>query len=676
MNPAFPGAFLLLLACMGAAHVRSPSHAIALTIVLMVGLVGWTRMCGRTWSQLVLFGFLLCLVSTRCGMAAVPIPQVGDPSLLVPLDGPAPVVQLIGRVRADAPVHEHRCRALVEVSRIDGAIRHGRTELTIEACEDPLLEGAWIKARGPLTRPQPSAHPLFSDASRRLAAQACWSRLRTDSIRLLRQDTTPLADARRRITRRFIQAAGEQRGTLLSALVLGSAHVSLPEPLRDGFRVAGLSHALAASGFHLSVLLGTTLVCTRRWPTVFRLVAGSGAMVLFLVLAGAQASVVRAVLMGSAVLVIRESGHQSRPLGVLLITLVVMLLVSPSWARSIGFQFSGAATAGLVISAGPIEEWLRRFCPFPFFQLAPLLSVPVAALLWTLPLQLFHFGAVPLYAVLSNLLAAPLLAPLTLAAIGLALMVLLLPAAITSQVLPWLIWPVQQLAGALIALVLWIRHWPGAQLFAGRISAWQLALLLLACLPFVLPLVPRSRLRWCLVPLLLVVGVQAVGRLQDRWIHVEQWGRHWLLLRHRGRAALLTTHGDALSCHQAKRLSQGMGHQRLDWVAVLDPVGTDQRACWKALAHTLHAEQQGRFPLSKGQRLQSDGMSVAVADPHGRILRVQLGPRTQWLRRRDLRPVPVPTRGGSRWRPSTMRVRFMRMERWQSPVDCARLEIV
>ena len=377
MNPALSGALLLLLACMGAAQVRLPAQAIALAIVLTLGLVGWACCWKRTHQQLLAFTLMLGLASARCGMASVPRPQSDDPAQLIPVAAPAPVVQLIGRVRADAPVRDHRCRALLEVSRVDGVIRHGRSELTLEACEKPLLEGAWIEVRGPLTRPQPSAHPLLSDASRRLAAQGCWSRIRTDAIRFLRQDSTPLADARRRIARCFIETAGEERGSLLAALVLGSAQVSLPETLRDGFRVAGLSHALAASGFHLSVLLGTTLVCTRRWPALCRLGAGVAAMALFLALAGAQASVVRAVLMGAATLLIRESGQRSRPLGVLLITLVVMLLVHPAWARSVGFQLSAAAAAGLVISAGPIEQRLRCWCPSSIARLAPLLRLEI-----------------------------------------------------------------------------------------------------------------------------------------------------------------------------------------------------------------------------------------------------------------------------------------------------------
>ena len=91
------------------------------------------------------------------------------------------------------------------------------------------------------------------------------------------------------------RAGGEEPGGLLAALVLGQAMVPLPAALRDAFRAAGLSHALAASGFHLSVLLGAVLLLTRRAPALIRWPAAFGAMGLFGLLASAQASVVRAL---------------------------------------------------------------------------------------------------------------------------------------------------------------------------------------------------------------------------------------------------------------------------------------------------------------------------------------------------------------------------------------------
>ena len=67
---------------------------------------------------------------------------------------------------------------------------------------------------------------------------------------------------------------------------------------------------------------------------------------------------------------------------------------------------------------------------------APALAVPLAAMAWTLPLQLLHFGSAPLYALLANLLAAPLLAPLTLSARGLARESMQLPAATRARSAP------------------------------------------------------------------------------------------------------------------------------------------------------------------------------------------------------------------------------------------------
>ena len=83
-----------------------------------------------------------------------------------------------------------------------------------------------------------------------------------------------------------------------------------------------------------------------------------------------------------------------------------------------------------------------------------------------MPLQLLHFGPTSLYAPVANLLTAPLLAPLTLSAMGLAVM------ALPYSLLVVLAWHVQQLAGLLIALVHWISHWPAAQLLTGHPKPW------------------------------------------------------------------------------------------------------------------------------------------------------------------------------------------------------------
>ena len=176
----------------------------------------------------------------------------------------------------------------------------------------------------------------------------------------------------------------------------------------------------------------------------------AAAMGLFVLLAGPQPSVLRAVLMGALALGVVESGHRSRPLGILLASALALLLVRPDWLLDVGFQLSVAATAGLLLTARPLEAKLAGPTPSKARQwLAVAVSVPLAASLWTLPLQLLHFGSVPLYAVAANLAVDPLLTPLTLGAMAMALVAVTVPA-----LLGLLAWPLVPLT----ELLLWISR--------------------------------------------------------------------------------------------------------------------------------------------------------------------------------------------------------------------------
>ena len=210
-----------------------------------------------------------------------PSPGSHDPSLLI-----GRTCELIGQLQADARVFDTSCSALIDVERIDGRPYRGRTELVLRPCQTPPQQGWRLKLKGALQAPQPSIHPLVSGPTNRLRRLGSWSQLRADQWQVLHKSWTPVADARRSIAARFQQVAGPQRGGLLAALVLGSAQVQLPAELREAFRVAGLSHALAASGFHLSVVLGFVLAFARGTCRSLRVFLGCCSLLIFLTLAG------------------------------------------------------------------------------------------------------------------------------------------------------------------------------------------------------------------------------------------------------------------------------------------------------------------------------------------------------------------------------------------------------
>ncbi len=633
MSDALAIVLLLLLSLLGSALAQALWQWFLLAGLLMVSSRWLLHQSSFSRLQALLLVLVLALSALRGGLGARLEPGRLDPVHAVTQQSSLQVIE--ARLLRDAPERQGRCQVLVEVRLVDGERRRGRTELRLSPCQDPLRAGLLFRAEGQLIKPAAATHPQLSTAAQRLHALGSWTQFRTDHLQPLHQGWSPFADGRRRIEERLKAQAGDRTGALMASLVLGSAQVELPPELKQSFRVAGLSHALAASGFHLSVLLGAVLVVTRRRPMVMRLLAGVGAMVLFLVLAGPQPSVVRAVLMGLAALVIRQQGSRSRPLGVLVLVLLLMLWVHPVWARSIGFQLSAAATAGLVVTAPDLERALAPLLRWPWPGLAAAMAVPLAALAWTLPLQWFHFGAMPLYALAANLVVAPLLAPLTLASMALALLCLVVPQALALPLLSLLVIPVKALAVVLIAVVMGISQWPLAEVLIGRPQPWLVLMAILALMPWWLPL--QGSWRWRLAPLLfLVVMIHSAVQLQDAVVRVEQWGRQWVLLRHRGRAALISSDGDGLSCHGARQLQRWYGHARLDWVVVLDPVATDQMACWTELAHTVQAEQQGQPALTFGQRVMSPGLMLKPSDHRARHFTLQTGRRLFRLRRRGL----------------------------------------
>jgi len=599
---------LLALAC-GVLPLGWAGALLGLAVLLAAALA--LPALGRSGRRLGLAAVLLLL--WLWGLQAQPAPGPGDPVGLIPLEQPSAPVRLQGQLLGDPQAQAGGgCRVLLQAAR-------GRTELSFSRCPS-LREGWHVEVQGRLRRPRPASHPLLAGPAERLVRQGVWSQLRVQHWQVLSRPFTPVADLRRHMAEALLAAGGAEAGAVLAALVLGSAVVAVPLPVREAFRVSGLSHALAASGFHLTVLLGVVMACARHGPKPLRWVMALGAMLLFLLLAGPQPSVVRAVAMGAMAFAVQESGRRVRPLGVLLLCGLLMLVPAPRWLLDVGFQLSMAATAGLMLCATPLELALRQW-RLPGW-LAGGLAVPVAASLWTLPLQLLHFGSLPPYAVAANLVVAPLLSPLTLGAMALALAAVLLPPLVTP-----LAWPLVPMARVLIAVARWFAALPMAQWSVGRPLPGLVLLLSLGLLPWLLPRREGPRQGWWRpagLGLLVAAVSLHLGLLRgDQVLAVQEGPRHWLLARHGGRAALVSLSADALSCSRARQLALGVGVQRFDWLLLLDPVAPAEPACWQPLSATT---VQG---LQQGQRLLSPGLEVRSISPDSQALLLQAG-RQRW----------------------------------------------
>ena len=349
-----------------------------------------------------------------------------------------------------------------------------------------LYPGQTIKVTGRLYEPGTAEKPGEFDFRAYLARQGSFAGLSAKYI-----DTLPNTDRPQpglwQVRRRIANAQGHwlgEKGALISAMVLGRRAVDLPYELRDAFIEAGLAHTLAASGFHVALVLGLVLAIMQWQPAQTQAIGGGIALLVYVGLTGLQPSVMRAALMGAGAMVGLALERKVKPLACLGLAVFLLLLWNPRWIWDIGFQLSVAATFGLMVMATALTkrlDWMPS-------AIATLLSVPIAAYFWTLPLQLYHFGVIPSYSIILNTIATPLVTIISLGGFISAMASLIWPLA--GSAIAWLLAiPVQ----LLIALVNLFNQLPGNQIQVENISAWLVVMIYSLYVAITIWLVRQSR---------------------------------------------------------------------------------------------------------------------------------------------------------------------------------------
>ena len=171
----------------------------------------------------------------------------------------------------------------------------------------------------------------------------------------------------------------------------------------DDFRAAGLGHLLAVSGQNVVFVLVLAMPVLSRVVSL-RLRLGLTLVVLagFGFVTRFEPSVSRALVMAGAVAVASARGSPLGPVRVLPLAVIGLLAVDPLLARSLAFQLSVAATAGLIVLSPRLEAALRG--PSWVSRNA---AATLGAQLAVAPILLGSFGSVSLLAVPANALAAP-----------------------------------------------------------------------------------------------------------------------------------------------------------------------------------------------------------------------------------------------------------------------------
>ena len=243
----------------------------------------------------------------------------------------------------------------------------------------------------------------------------------------------------------------DDAGALIPGMVLGDTSLQNAD-FKNAMKRSGLTHLVAVSGANFAIISFFVLWCM-QWifrSLRVRLIFTSVALASFIALVRPSPSVLRAAAMASVVLFARGSGRRSDPLPALGFAIAAVVIADPWQARDPGFALSVLATAGLLLLAPRIGAWLGRFIPS---FLANALSPPISAVVMCVPILIALSGYLGPMTVVANLLAAPMVAPITI--IGfLAALISPFSAPISSILILLIRLPASWIAG--------VAHWSGS----------------------------------------------------------------------------------------------------------------------------------------------------------------------------------------------------------------------
>lgn len=257
----------------------------------------------------------------------------------------------------------------------------------------------------------------------------------------------------------------EQDSGLMKSMVLGEKG-DLDAEIKELYQKNGISHLLAISGLHIS-MIGLGIYRILRRMTGSFILAGFPAICFtgaYGWMTGASISAVRAAVMCGLIILAEIVGRTYDMLTSIGTVALVLMLTNPLSVKQSAFLLSFGAVAALGLLT-PL--WLLgRFGQGKVFRT---LSPGISVLAVTFPMLLCFFHEYPLYSVFLNLLVIPLMS---------VLMTCGLVCGLTGLV--WL--PASRLSGRLCSLILCGYRWlgerclslPGSVLAIGTPPVWKI----------------------------------------------------------------------------------------------------------------------------------------------------------------------------------------------------------
>ena len=349
---------------------------------------------------------------------------------------------------------------------------------------------------------------------------------------------------------RLKEGMTKDSANLLSALLLGNREDLAPSVTRD-FRRTGLSHLLALSGLHLSILAMFILQILRKIGTPHTI--SFALLLLFVTFYSTITGFPLSLLRAAGMLLLAELGGllrlSSDPITSLFASVTIIFLVSPGAVADIGLALSFLATLGILAALNfmPKQDARASRLRRAITKLGFAIIVTITATLFTLLLSVLIFGEISLISPLSNLIISPFL----------HILLLLGPCALAA---PTLFAPIIAVfAGATLKIVSFLSSLPGIYIGASHTAFIIISILFSALLIFLLvdTHITKKALKGCLlsgfaVLLITLASCHIYATSRDYVCYRRLVGGEYMLLQSDCHVTVVDNGGDSYTASTVK----------------------------------------------------------------------------------------------------------------------------
>lgn len=321
----------------------------------------------------------------------------------------------------------------------------------------------------------------------------------------------------------------EPEASIVSALLLGE-RAGIPEDTWQDIRAAGLAHVISISGLHIGLIAGGIFFFTRlgmamvpRFALYHPIKKYAAVLALlgctfYAVMVGLSVPTLRSVIMTGLALTAIMFDRSPFSMRLVALSALIILLSTPESLTGPSFQMSFGAVAALIFFYDETRNFWSRINSKASWWKKPVIYVggicltSLIATIATAPFTLYHFQQFPIYSVIGNALALPVVGFVVMPAAVVAY--ILMPFGLDGWALQAMGWGI----GIMLDISRWIAGWPQASL---SLPAWPLAALVSFTLAGLSLMVLKGRSRWIFI-LPLVLGLVFVVSHKNPDIVVAQ----------------------------------------------------------------------------------------------------------------------------------------------------------